>query len=76
VGRRALSALALGLLLAAGADADPATEASALLQAMEALPAAPRAPAPDVVFQTLEGKRARLADFRGRPVVLTFFTTW
>jgi peroxiredoxin len=34
------------------------------------------APAPDVTFRRLDGEVARLESFRGRPILLTFFTTW
>jgi peroxiredoxin len=43
---------------------------------MNGLAATPPAPAPDVAFQALDGRRVGLAAFRGRPVLLTFFTTW
>jgi cytochrome c-type biogenesis protein len=33
-------------------------------------------PAPDVEFQTLDGKPFRLADLRGRVVLLNFWATW
>ena len=33
-------------------------------------------PAPDVEFQTLDGKPYRLSDLRGRVVVLNFWATW
>jgi hypothetical protein len=46
------------------------------LAAMNGVAATPPAPAPDVAFQTLEGHRVGLGAFRGRPVLLTFFTTW
>ena len=46
------------------------------LAAMGALRVAPPVPAPDVTFETLEGAPARLDQFRGRGLVLTFFTTW
>lgn len=32
-------------------------------------------PAPDVTFQSLEGREVRLRDLRGRVVLLGFFTT-
>lgn len=34
------------------------------------------APAPDVTFTTIDGKGYRLAQFRGRPVMLWLFATW
>jgi cytochrome oxidase Cu insertion factor (SCO1/SenC/PrrC family) len=46
------------------------------LAAMNGVAATPPAPAPDVTFQALEGHRVGLKAFRGRPVLLTFFTTW
>jgi len=33
-------------------------------------------PAPDFVLQDVEGNPHRLADFRGKPVVLNFWATW
>jgi cytochrome oxidase Cu insertion factor (SCO1/SenC/PrrC family) len=74
VGRRALiAALALGLSVFAhglsAAQSDP-------FVAMNALRVEPPAAMPAVAFQTLEGQPATLAAFRGRPVLLTFFTTW
>lgn len=32
--------------------------------------------APDFEFSDMEGKRRRLSDFRGRPVMLNFWATW
>jgi cytochrome oxidase Cu insertion factor (SCO1/SenC/PrrC family) len=74
MGRRALiAALALGLsVLACGlaaAQSDP-------FAAMNALRVEPPAAMPTVAFQTLDGQPASLAALRGRPVLLTFFTTW
>jgi peroxiredoxin len=34
------------------------------------------AEAPDFTLTSITGKEMRLSDFRGRPVVLNFFTTW
>ncbi len=34
------------------------------------------APAPDLTFTTIDGKVHRLAEFRGRPVMLWLFATW
>lgn len=38
--------------------------------------ASPGALAPEINYKTLEGKRVRLSDFRGHPVVVTFWATW
>jgi thiol-disulfide isomerase/thioredoxin len=38
--------------------------------------AGPGAGAPEINYKTLDGKRVRLSDFRGRPVVVTFWATW
>jgi hypothetical protein len=43
---------------------------------MQALRVTPPTPAPDVTFQELNGRPARLGMLRGRPVLMTFFTTW
>lgn len=32
--------------------------------------------APDFTLQTLDGKEARLSDFRGQPVFINFWATW
>jgi peroxiredoxin len=39
-------------------------------------PAALRKPAPDLHGETLSGGRLALAEFRGQPVVVTFFASW
>lgn len=63
------SALSAGTLLAPGrAAADPDTaapeaEAEAILM-------------PELVLETLTGEPVRLADYRGKVVVLNFWTTW
>jgi cytochrome oxidase Cu insertion factor (SCO1/SenC/PrrC family) len=73
VALRVFSAVLLAALLAsssaARAEVDP-------LAAMNGVAAAPVAAAPAVAFKTLEGSEVRLTELRGRPVVLTFFTTW
>lgn len=46
------------------------------LAAMNVLRVTPPMLAPDLTFQALDGSQARLATLRGRPVLLTFFTTW
>jgi peroxiredoxin/outer membrane lipoprotein-sorting protein len=33
-------------------------------------------PAPDIELKTLDGERVRLADFRGHPVLVTFWASW
>lgn len=33
-------------------------------------------PAPDFVLHGIDGKQHRLSDYRGRPAILTFWTTW
>ena len=70
--RLVVPGLVLGLvttIVAAAAPSDP-------FVAMNALHVTPPAPAPDVAFQTLDGRAVRLATLHGRPVLLTFFTTW
>jgi cytochrome oxidase Cu insertion factor (SCO1/SenC/PrrC family) len=70
--RRAVAGLVLGVItttVPAAAQPDP-------FVAMNALRVMPPAPAPDATFRALDGREARLATLRGRPVLLTFFTTW
>jgi peroxiredoxin len=43
---------------------------------MQALRVTPPTSAPDVTLKDLDGGPVRLAMFHGRPVILTFFTTW
>ncbi len=33
-------------------------------------------PAPDIDFQTVDGARRRLSEFRGKPIMLWFFASW
>ena len=81
------SALAL---LGACDRKSPSTEqanAAAIVSPDEAAPAAPAAashldrshkgePAPAAAFQTLNGKPATLAQFRGRPLLVNLWATW
>ncbi len=61
--------LAAGRPASATAQPDPFEE-------MNSLRVTPPVAAPDVRFQGLDGRPASLKVFRGRPVLLTFFTTW
>lgn len=36
----------------------------------------PGSRAPEINFKTLEGKAVRLSEFRGRPLVVTFWASW
>jgi cytochrome oxidase Cu insertion factor (SCO1/SenC/PrrC family) len=76
VGAVALSVAAVTLLVRlvaastiVSAQPDPLTE-------MNGLRVTPPVAAPRVTFQGLDGRHVRLEAFRGRPVLLTFFTTW
>ena len=44
--------------------------------ALKIQPYDPRRPAPDFTLQNLEGKTIRLADYRGKLLLLFFYTTW
>ena len=77
VGRSALRAV-LTLLawgLTNGATGPAAAQPDPFL-AMNAMRPQSPAPVPDVTFRGLDGEVARLESFRGRPILLTFFTTW
>lgn len=69
---RLAAALGALMLVASPTAADEAR----LFEAMGVLRVTPPAPAPDVAFQGPDGNPVRLSAFRGRPVLLTFFTTW
>ena len=72
-------ALTVGLAVVLGAllgTAPPARAQPEPFQAMSVLPAVPPVLAPVVTFQDLDGRPVGLDSFRGRPVLLTLFTTW
>ena len=73
---REVAAVVATVLLIATGPLTPTAAGGDPLQAMSAVAVVPPAPAPDVVFQTLDGQPARLDGLRGQPVLLTFFTTW
>ncbi len=71
--RVVLTLLAWGLTI--GATGRAAAQPDPFL-AMNAMRPLSPAPMPDVTFRGLDGEVARLESFRGRPILLTFFTTW
>ena len=44
--------------------------------ALKIQPYDPRRPAPEFALQNLEGKTVRLSDYRGKLLLLFFYTTW
>ncbi|MBI4638629.1 MAG: hypothetical protein HY727_20005 [Candidatus Rokubacteria bacterium] len=68
--------LAAALVAMALTVGSAAADEARLFEAMGVLRVTPPAPAPDVAFRGLDGNPVRLSAFRGRPVLLTFFTTW
>jgi len=40
------------------------------------LPQAPGHPAPDIELKSFDGRRTRLSEFRGRPVLMNFWASW
>ncbi len=68
--------VALSIVMGVVATMVPAGAQPDLFIAMNALRVTAPASAPDVAFQTLDGRPVQLATLRGRPVLLTFFTTW
>ena len=77
MGTRALTAAGAILLVGITAGASRPVHAQPdPFGPMTALRVTPPVRVPDVRFKTLDGRPAGLETFRGRPVLLTFFTTW
>ena len=57
-------------------DVALAAEAAPDFAALKIQPYEPRKPAPEFELQDLQGKTIRLADFRGKLLLLFFYTTW
>ena len=53
-----------------------AAEAAPDFAALKIQPYEPRKPAPEFELQNLDGKKVRLTDYRGKVVLLFFYTTW
>ena len=68
-------AAAAMLSLIAVLAARPTSAQDDPVAAMRAARVQPPAAAPELTFQTLDEQPARLDSLRGRPVVLTFFST-
>jgi len=66
----------LAWCLTIGATGPPPAAQPDPFLAMNAMRPLSPAPMPDVTFRGLDGEVARLESFRGRPILLTFFTTW
>jgi cytochrome oxidase Cu insertion factor (SCO1/SenC/PrrC family) len=76
VGRSALTLAAATVLLLSALGGAPTAEERDPFAHMQALRLVSPVPAPEVAFRALDGRPARLSELRGRPVLLTFFTTW
>ncbi len=76
MGAHALTVGVAVLSLAMAPQTLPASGDPALFQAMSAQRVEPPVSIPQVTFRDLDGQPVSLSGFRGRPVLLTFFTTW
>jgi thiol-disulfide isomerase/thioredoxin len=66
--------LMLGLCLPGAADVAANGDASPGLP--QFIPTTPPRPAPEVTVETRAGEKVRLADLKGRPVLINFWATW
>ena len=73
---RAVTVSVAAVLGALPGAVSPAHGPSELFQAMGGSVATPPAVASAVTFRDLDGQTVTLDAFRGRPVLMTFFTTW
>lgn len=73
--RRRVALVAAMAALTLGAAAAPSTTVDEVFDVMRANRVAPPAAAPDVTLSTPDGRLVRLADLRGRVVVVGFFVT-
>jgi thiol-disulfide isomerase/thioredoxin len=71
--RARFGTLALALLVAFSVAAAAEDEK---IKLGEFIPASPPQPAPELSFTDLDGKLAKLADFKGKLVVLNLWATW
>ncbi len=75
ISRRTVLAVVSGTLAAGGSPRKPRAEALADLAA-RLVPTEPPAEPADAVFVDAEGNEHRIAEFRGRGMVINFWATW
>ncbi len=68
-----LASMAMMAVLTLGAAAAPSAGVNDVFDAMRANRVAPPVAAPDVTLSTPDGRPVRLADLRGRVVIVGFF---
>lgn len=74
-GKSRVTLVATMAALTLGAAAAPSATVNGLFDAMRANRVVPPASAPDVTLSTPDGRAVRLADLRGRVVIVGFFVT-